>query len=326
MTDTDTAVMTLDEMSAAIRTSYARARRHDRLKWEHYFRVGSLLNEARERFPSDRQFGQWCAQAFPFGHSWRNQLQRLGRRADEVRDLLSSAPEGSESIGVDAMLDLLDGRDRQRKPSHAEVAGHDEQGWIDGPEDDPTVIYVAIAGVEGRYRPVGRETRDGVRRLAMTDPDGAYAAVIAKAVSMAHETQARKALETAVLLDPSSFIWRSTPTELDQWADLSRRLRVWLDVLDAHLLGRHRSDPAIDGIAKGQVGMGLIGGTAEPASQRPVSEVLGRATAMDDADPEDVDHVLRSSGSPRPGSVLAVVGATSAEISRPGAPVAARGE
>jgi hypothetical protein len=58
---------------------------------ETYFAIGRDLMEARERFPSNQEFGAWVdQQGFPFARTWGYTLRLAAENEPEVRLALAS--------------------------------------------------------------------------------------------------------------------------------------------------------------------------------------------------------------------------------------------
>jgi hypothetical protein len=99
--------LSLDGLAEQVRRVWAETKAHQVAAWEGYLTTGHLLRTARERFPSDKEYGRWfAAQGFPFTTQWAGRLITLAEREPEVRALLETAVS-SNPPGVNAVYGLL---------------------------------------------------------------------------------------------------------------------------------------------------------------------------------------------------------------------------
>src|SRR4051812_29649851 len=82
----------LDGLANMARTAIASVNRHDQMANEGRLTVGRVLLEARRRFPSNNQFGQWFdAQQFGVSRQWGLVLRNAAEKEVEIRGLLTSS-------------------------------------------------------------------------------------------------------------------------------------------------------------------------------------------------------------------------------------------
>lgn len=81
----------LHEIADSIWESYERGKQGHMQAVESYFAIGRDLLEARRRFPSDNDFGEWFAgQSFPFNRQWAWTLRAAAEREGEVREVVAT--------------------------------------------------------------------------------------------------------------------------------------------------------------------------------------------------------------------------------------------
>lgn len=173
--------LTLDDLAETIRTAFATSKRRSMEKAEADLTMGRALLEARSRFPSDRQFGQWfTAQRFGFSRQWSLSLREAAEREPEVRALLTSyLSEGREPSLARALQSLHETGPKAcgKRSWHAHVRhpfGPD--GWLcliyDADPDERLAWADDIAATEAAYREAERRRPPGDGRLHDMGPVG----------------------------------------------------------------------------------------------------------------------------------------------------------
>lgn len=101
--------LSLDGIADQVRMVWADTKKSQTAAWEGYLTTGHLLRSARERFPSDKEYGRWFgAQRLEFSTQWAGRLMSLAAREPEVRALLETAVS-SNPPGVNAVYADLTG-------------------------------------------------------------------------------------------------------------------------------------------------------------------------------------------------------------------------
>lgn len=146
----------LDELAEDIRRASSTAKRRSEEANEANFALGRALVEARRRFPSDREFGQWCAaERFGFSRQWSLTLRYAAQHETEVRALLTSNLSVDRGLSFSAAIDDVRRQGRTGPPdceNGSRFRPHDHvrhplpsTGWLCLTGDDDAAARIAWA-------------------------------------------------------------------------------------------------------------------------------------------------------------------------------------